>query len=145
MRGQIHAKASDREDVLFAALDQNHDERLDAREIENAPQRLAALDTNGDGSFTSDELPELLVLGLTRGSLENMDALFVQPAVALQTPAGDAPRWFTAMDANGDGVVSPREFLGPAEKFQSVDANRDGLLDAGEAKGLSGERGASAP
>jgi Ca2+-binding EF-hand superfamily protein len=134
MRGQIHAKASDREDVLFAALDQNYDERLDAREIEDAPRRLVRFDRDGDGQVTSDELPASLSIGLARGNLENMDALFAPPPLAAQGPAADAPRWFTAMDTNQDGVVSPREFVGPAEKFGPLDANSDGLLDLAEAK-----------
>jgi Ca2+-binding EF-hand superfamily protein len=134
MRGQIHAKAGDREDVLFAALDQNHDERLDSREIEHARERLAQFDKDGDGQLTSGELPESLVIGLARGNLQNMDALFAPPPLAAQAPAADAPRWFTAMDANHDGVISPREFLGAAAKFQSLDGDGNGLLDVAEAK-----------
>ena len=144
LRAQIHARASDREDALFAALDQNRDERLDAREIDGAPQRLAALDRDGDGQITADDLPESLTLGLARGSLENMDTLFAPPPLAIAAPAADTPRWFTAMDTNGDGVVSPREFLGPPEKFAPLDANGDGLFDATEAKAVAGEQEAAA-
>jgi Ca2+-binding EF-hand superfamily protein len=139
LRAQIHAKASDREDALFAALDQNHDQRLDAREIEQVPERLAALDASGDGLLTSDEIPESLVIGLARGSLENMDALFVLPPLVVRATAADTPRWFTAMDANGDGAISRREFLGAHDTFVGLDTNGDGLLDAAEAKGAVGQ------
>ena len=40
LKAQIHAKVFDREDLLFAALDADHDDRLDSREIEGAAQRL---------------------------------------------------------------------------------------------------------
>jgi Ca2+-binding EF-hand superfamily protein len=137
LRAQIHALASDRDDALFAALDQNHDERLDASEIEGLPQRLAKFDANGDSQITSDEIPESLVIGLARGNLENLDALFAPPPLIARAPAEGTPRWFTAMDANADGAISRREFLGPAEKFPSLDTSGDGLLDAAEAKALA--------
>lgn len=132
-RSQIHAKASDREDVLFAVLDADHDERLDLRELESAPERMGVLDRDGDGLISPDELPEVMTIGLARGNLENMDALFVPPPVVARGPAGDAPRWFTSMDANADGAISQREFIGSEDKFAELDANGNGLLEAPEA------------
>jgi Ca2+-binding EF-hand superfamily protein len=132
LRAQIHAKAADSEDVLFAALDADHDLRLDSREIEGAGSRLAALDKNGDGQLTADELPEVLMVGLARGSLENADATFAPPPVIVRVPDGKAPRWFMSMDANQDGVISRREFLGTPEKFGELDADGNGLLEVGE-------------
>jgi hypothetical protein len=37
------------------------------------------------------------------------------------------------MDRNGDGYVSRREFTGPADVFNRLDLDRDGLLSAEEA------------
>jgi len=133
LRAQIHAKAGDREDVLFACLDADRDQRLDSREMDSAAQRLLALDKNNDGVVTADELPELMIVGLARGSLENADATFRPPPVVVRSPAGDAPRWFTAMDANADGAISRREFVGPAEKFAELDKDGNGLLELNEA------------
>jgi hypothetical protein len=132
LRAQIHARATDREDVLFAALDADHDERLDSRELEGAPARLAAQDKNADGELTSDELPEVLLIGLARGSLENADATFAPPPVIARGPNTKAPRWFTAMDANQDGAISRREFLGSLENFRDLDKDANGLLDVEE-------------
>lgn len=134
LRAQIHVRASDREDVLFSALDQNRDERLDAREIAEISSRLTRFDRSKDGLITTDELPESLLIGLARGSLENMDGLFTVPPLVAQAPADDTPRWFTQMDANGDGAISRREFIGPPEKFQPLDTSGDDLIDAVEAK-----------
>jgi hypothetical protein len=41
---------------LMGALDANHDGVIDATEIANAPAALKALDKNGDGKLTMDEL-----------------------------------------------------------------------------------------
>jgi Ca2+-binding EF-hand superfamily protein len=133
LRAQIHARASDREDALFAVLDTNHDERLDSREQEAAAERLASLDRDGDGLVSPEDIPEAMVIGLARGSLENIDALFTPPPVIVRSPTEDAPRWFTAMDANSDGAISQREFLGSPEKFAEMDADKNGLLELAEA------------
>ena len=41
---------------MIAALDANHDGVIDANEIANAPSALKALDKNGDGQLTQEEL-----------------------------------------------------------------------------------------
>jgi hypothetical protein len=41
------------------------------------------------------------------------------------------------MDVNGDGDIGPREFLGNAARFQALDANADGFIDAVEAERAS--------
>jgi len=134
LRSQVHAKAEDREDAFFLILDENGDERLDGREIENAPARLKLFDKNGDGEIVGDEIPPAMIVGFSRGSLQNVDALFVMPSLAARPPAKEVPRWFTLMDTSGDGVISGREFLGEQEQFEKLDANKDGFLDALEVK-----------
>ncbi|HUE72893.1 MAG TPA: hypothetical protein VMP01_18555 [Pirellulaceae bacterium] len=134
LRAQVHAKAGDRDDPLFAALDASGDDRLDGREIEAAGDRLKELDRDGDGLISIDEIPSAMFIGLARGSLENQDALFVPPSIATRGPSPDAPRWFSSMDTSRDGLISRREFLGTAEQFAELDRNQDGFVDGGEAK-----------
>jgi Ca2+-binding EF-hand superfamily protein len=43
------------------------------------------------------------------------------------------PAWFRALDRNGDGVISPREWLGPPEAFRKLDRDGDGVISADEA------------
>jgi len=43
------------------------------------------------------------------------------------------PRWFTTMDANKDGDISPREFLLGPEQFKKLDVDNDGLISPTEA------------
>ena len=47
------------------------------------------------------------------------------------------PPWFVRMDANGDGDICSREFLGTIAQFQQLDTNGDGLIDLAEAEAFS--------
>jgi hypothetical protein len=63
-------------------------------------------------------------------------------------PAREAtprPLWFTRMDRNQDGVVSDREFLGPREHFQAMDASGDCLVDPDEATSTNRARHEQSP
>src|SRR6185437_4376532 len=42
--------------------------------------------------------------------------------------------WFSKMDRNRDGDLSPREFLGTVEDFRKLDTDGDGLISVEEAR-----------
>lgn len=126
---QVQAGVSHAADALFAILDEQRDGRLTSREIRGAPQKLAALDHDGDGQVTPDEIPPRLTLVVSRGTQGRTEGM---------VPAGgplpsEGPAWMTAMDRNRDGEVSPREFLGTRAQFSQWDADGDGYLSAKEA------------
>jgi Ca2+-binding EF-hand superfamily protein len=113
---------------LFEFLDANRDGRLGERELRTAWARLAPWDRDGDGRIARSEVPKQfqLTLGLGRPGLRAMS-----PGAAVPTRG---PLWFRKMDRNGDGDVSPREFLGTPADFRRIDADGDGLIDAKEAE-----------
>ncbi|MEX0819341.1 MAG: EF-hand domain-containing protein [Pirellulaceae bacterium] len=133
VRAQIRARAADQEDALFAALDTNGDGRLTARETYGAPKVLKDLDRNHDGELQSHEIPGTMAVGFVRGNAQRDNALLVMPAVSQRSDRSELPDWFAGMDANGDGDISPREFLGSRDKFDQLDTNGDGFVSEDEA------------
>ena len=115
---------------LFALLDANRDGRLGLRELRTGWSRLSSWDRNHDGLIAASELPQQFHLRLGRGQANfglGMEAM------AATSASGIGPLWFRKMDRNGDGDVSPREFLGTLEDFRKIDTDGDGLIDAQEA------------
>jgi hypothetical protein len=107
---------------LVMALDVNHDHVIDASEIANASAELKTLDKNGDGVLTTNEyLPQrpsqngnstgnngfnpptpLIVCALDANHDGVIDA----------SEISNAPAVLKALDKNGDGQLTPDEFIG---------------------------------
>lgn len=131
-RGQVRARAADQEDALFTALDHDGDGRLNAKEIHRSSDRLRTMDHNDDGRLQSHEIPGSMVVGFIRGNPQQDNALFTMPTTNAARRAARAPRWFQGMDANGDGEISSREFVGTNAKFQHLDTDGDGFVSTEE-------------
>ena len=106
---------------LIAALDANKDGIIDAAEIANAGVALAKLDKNGDGQITEDEIHP------------------PRPADAPEPPA-DAPKRpvppvMAALDTDKDGILSARELGNAAASLATLDKNGDGVLTPDEFMG----------
>jgi Ca2+-binding EF-hand superfamily protein len=103
-----------RENPALAVLDENHDGELSTAEIANSFRTLTALDRNGDGSLTPDEV------------------------IPDQQIARSATL-FMALDANGDGFISREERNNRNESslqnlLENADRNQDGYVTLGEFK-----------
>ena len=140
---QVRAQAGGQGDPLFAAIDPDLDGRLTEREISSLAEALQALDSDGDNRITPREIPTSLMLQLSRGSAAMPAAQQTTYAENYASPQREnVPRWFSAMDANNDGEISGREFLGNADQFQQLDTDQDGFIGWPE---IEPESAATAP
>ncbi len=139
-QSQVTLSTSHQKQMLFNLLDETGDGRLSLRELNVAKKRLLTLDKNHDGTLTANELPEMLTLTFNQGGRSNTgagraysngryDSSTQQPSSKQQ-----GPKWFIHMDKNGDGDLTPREFLGKPEMFKKLDSNQDGFIEKKEAE-----------
>ena len=127
LNAQVCIKLSDHGRNLFPVLDADQDGRLSCLEI------AAARDLPALGSAAA----QMKVYRLEFGALplRSWGGIAI-PVVKPPRPSPmqqQGPRWFTSLDRNRDGVVSPREFLGPLAVFRQFDKNRNGLIQPDEA------------
>lgn len=123
-RGCVLLTLLDHGSGLFEVLDADHDGGLSVRELRTAWDRLTEAGCVADGKFDRSKLPRHLLACVSHG----------HPQSSLGKPVRSGPAWFLAMDRNGDGDVSKREFTGPADLFDKLDTDKDGLLSAEEAE-----------
>jgi len=106
-------------DLIFLALDLNHDGTIDASEIAAASKSLLTLDKNHDGEISAAEM---------------------RPPQ--QTPADQAAHMLGENDINKDGKISRDEapdFL--KGQFDTIDTNHDGFLDLSELTAFFAKQG----
>ena len=124
------------DDLVFAALDTNHDGLLSEEEIMAAPAVLLALDQDDDDCITLDEFappapPMLVAVGM--GPPER-----AMPAASTLLMDGTGPlfvpRLIRLYDRNRDGKLTQEEIGLSPERFRALDTDGDGKLSAEELK-----------
>jgi Ca2+-binding EF-hand superfamily protein len=138
MNASVSLSVSDHGPGLFELLDANRDGRLSIRELRTAWERVAPWDKANAGAVTRDQIPRQYSLTVRQGTVDDRRfrvAVARQAGMRPQSAnSGRGPLWFKKMDRNGDGDVSPREWLGSAEDFKKIDTDGDGLISADEAE-----------
>lgn len=126
---------------LFRLIDtQPADGRLSLRELADASAKLKEWDANRDGTITQQEL-SITLNAVFQTGMPRINGPFVlnrrvsadSIRNAASAAGADIPPWFVKMDRNGDGDLSPNEFLGRRALFQQIDQNEDGLISSSEA------------
>jgi Ca2+-binding EF-hand superfamily protein len=125
---------------LFEILDTTPDGQLSIGELKAASKVLSAYIKPGADALERTDIPRRYSLVVAQGNNNGGQMMMPgglprvrppQPGV-IQNP-GRGPAWFQKMDVNGDGYVSPREFLGPMTLFKQIDTDGDGLISHEEA------------
>jgi Ca2+-binding EF-hand superfamily protein len=134
----VTVQVEDQGRSLFNVIDVNSDGQLSIREMRNAWERVKPLCKDGKG-LEQKELPRILRISLGQGNSFFQGGFVAQPfggQMMAGRPArtGPVPAWFTKMDRNNDGDISPKEWLGTDEEFRAIDADGDGLISADEAR-----------
>ena len=129
VESQVWIVVSDRGFNLLPFLDADRDGRLGYVELSQA----AALGES-DARFAA---PRQYQITFGAAGVRSWGGMMI-PTSATRPSTGNnrtfsGPRWFRALDRNDDGVVNPREFLGPAESFRKLDRNDDGIIANAEA------------
>jgi hypothetical protein len=128
MQSQVWVGLRDRGFNLLPFLDADADARLSYVELSRA-HLLGDKETN--------KLPRQYEVSFSSAPVRSWGGMMMPGSrnrlkeVPRTGPTG--PQWFEALDRNADGVVTPREFLGPPSVFKSVDSNDDGIVSVDEA------------
>lgn len=119
---------------ILAALDTNGDGQLSPDEIAGAVKALQGLDVDQDGELTAEEcVGASPPLGMRPGGLWGPEAADVARGEAGFPPGPGGfgppvPPVLAALDANADGELAEDEWTAAATALQSLDKNGDGEL-----------------
>jgi Ca2+-binding EF-hand superfamily protein len=120
----------------FEALDANGDGSVStseflAAQIERANEAFTRMDSDGDGSLSQDEAPGQRVAPGSGGG--GGGAAGQRPPGAGGRPGGQGGGGFAALDSNGDGIITEKEFIEAGanrqkEMFAQIDVDENGKV-----------------
>jgi len=123
-KGHVFLSVLDHGSGLYEFLDADHDGSLSVRELRAAWSRLNEPGCVTEKNFDRAKLPRQLLATVSHG----------HPQTIIGKPVRTGPAWFLAMDRNGDGDISIKEWVGDLNVFRKLDADGDGLVSAAEAE-----------
>ena len=123
LRGQILITILNHGHGLFEYVDEDHDGALSVRELRAAISRLERAKCFRNGAIDFRKMPRTLQIAVSFG----------HPTTVLPKPHRQGPSWFLAMDQNGDGDISRKEWKSEPNSFGQWDLDHDGLLSEKEA------------
>lgn len=134
---------TNRGSTLFEIVETSGNQQLSARELSQFDQVTAGWDYDHNNAVAMKEIPRRYQLSVRPGTPNRVDGTFLAlptgRIVTSQRSQQGEQTWFDRMDRNGDGDLSPREFLGPPEDFERLDADHDQLLSEEEAAALTAD------
>ena len=126
---------------FFSTLDSNSDRRISMREMRYAEKTLAKMQRDNKPGLSEFEPARRYRIEFARGVFNpfgtpDRPANPRMPQTPVETikPRLVGPIWFQRWDRNNDGDITWREFLGPRDAFEQLDADRDELIDPKEAE-----------
>jgi len=129
---------------FFSTLDANGDRRISMREMRYANKTLSKMERDDKPGLGEHEPARHYRIEFVRGVFNPFgtpdrpaNPLMPQTAVTTVKPRPVGPVWFQRWDRNNDGDITWREFLGPRDAFEQLDADRDDLIDPKEAEAAS--------
>lgn len=108
--------------AVVRVLDADRDQTISTAELLNAAISLRALDTNGDGAVTADELRPARPADASASGGERP-----QRPAGVERPHPFNPVMF-ALDADEDGALSAAEITNATASLQALDLDGDGQL-----------------
>lgn len=132
----------------FSTLDVNGDRRISVREMRYADKSLAAMERDEQPGLGQLEPARRYRIEFSRGVFNPFgvaDRSVEAQAATASRPRAVGPIWFQRWDRNNDGDLTFREFLGPRDAFEQLDADRDDLIDPREAEAAERIRRPASP